>query len=439
MPATGMDAEVRLKADMQVRNRGGNRPTLFAQVESRENNGQIKSWKKWAGKVSCQGMRVPALPNSDRAQNNIAAPSSLPTGTLQCGAFKFILPAMCRIVLALDMNQTFHHVVRTRRCSAGISLHRAESWIRSCTVVVGCFLLSTGSVVHAQTLNGMLAEFHKVSAEGEMSHLVDIDNDSLQLNRDDGFYSSGMRYTQKYALRGERGVTTYGWRLGQDIYTASDIKLPPAQVGPPNHPYAGWLYGGLFRHLQRPDGTYVQVGLDIGCLGPCSGAEGTQTSFHRILNQPLPKGWDKQVKNELGLVLHAEMAPVRWMLARSLDVMPSVRLRFGNIFTDFGAGVTVRAGQLHAIPGQSAWHGFLRADMRAVGYNATLQGGYFSKNNPHTVEPKRFVGEAELGVVWQKGQYGIVASLVRRGNEIRALRNSTGAQNFIHLQFSYTP
>jgi lipid A 3-O-deacylase len=236
-----------------------------------------------------------------------------------------------------------------------------------------------------------------------------------------------------------RSITTYGWRFGQQIYTASDIKLRPEQIRQVDHPYAGWLYGGFFKQIQGNDGTHTRVGIDIGCLGPCAGGEWTQTNLHRVLNQPLPQGWDKQVKNELGVVLHAEIAPVRWTPHRAFDITPHVKLRFGNIFTDVGAGVLLRAGQLHVSPAQSSFHGFLRAEMLAVGHNGTLQGGYFSKNNPHTVEPKRFVGEAAIGAVWRSGQYGFTASLVRRSNENRALPDSIGAQNFVRLQFSYTP
>ena len=77
--------------------------------------------------------------------------------------------------------------------------------------------------------------------------------------------------------------------------------------------------------------------------------------------------------------------------------------------------------------------------MHVVGYNATLQGGYFSDNNSHTVEPQRLVGEAEAGVMWSDGAYGAKVGLVRRSNEIEYLPNSIGAQNYLRLLFSYMP
>jgi len=302
-------------------------------------------------------------------------------------------------------------------------------------MLLGMATLNAG----ADTLGGMAEDFKKAAAEGTSTHLLGVDNDSLLLKKDDGFYTSGLRYTQQYTMRGASQLTAFGWRIGQEQYTASDINLPPARVGPPDHPYAGWLYGGLFKETHRSDGTHENIGIDIGCLGPCAGGEWTQTNLHRLLNQPLPQGWSRQVKNEAGAVLYADIAPVRWTFGPSIDVTPNLHGRFGNIFTDAGAGVTLRAGRLNLLPDQSTLHAYLRIDGRAVGYNATLQGGYFSKGNSHTVKPKRLVGEAEIGLAWNSAPYAISVSVIRRSNEIRDLSNAIGAQNFARLQFSYTP
>lgn len=305
--------------------------------------------------------------------------------------------------------------------------------------LAGGLLFAVCAAALADSSDSVLADYRKVSTEGKTAHIVDIDNDTLLLNDNDGFYTSGMRYTQAHTLSDGTRATTFGWRIGQELYTASDIRLPPELIGPPDHPYAGWLYGGFFRDVSSADGSRATVGVDIGCLGPCAAGEWTQKNFHRVINQPEPRGWSKQVKNEVGVVLYADVAPVRWTPGTSLDVTPRFNARFGNIYTDAGAGLTVRAGRLNLLPNQPTFHGFVRADVHAVGYNATLQGGYFSDKNPHTVAPKRWIGEAEAGVVWQSAQFGARLGLVRRSNEIRDLSNSIGAQNFLRLQFSYTP
>lgn len=284
-----------------------------------------------------------------------------------------------------------------------------------------------------------LDDFAAAREQGRVTHRLDIDNDTLLMNRDDGFYSSGMRYNRVYSLGGEGRLTRFGWRIGQELYTASDIKLPPEQVGPPDHPYAGWLYVGLFKELHRADGSAISYGVDVGCIGPCAGGEWTQKNFHRLIDQPLPRGWSRQVRNEFGVVLHADLTPVRWSLGNSADLSPTVHARLGNIFTDAGVSLLARAGRLNPLPDQPTLHGFLRAGVKAVAWNATLQGGYFSNDDPHTVKPERLVGEVELGAVWQEGAWAARFGIVRRGNEIRGLPDSTGTQNFVRLQVSYTP
>lgn len=286
---------------------------------------------------------------------------------------------------------------------------------------------------------GLLEDFQKVTGEGKVSMLADIDNDTLLFKKDDRFYTSGMRVTRQHVLRDGDVATVFGWRIGQEQYTPSDIKLPPAQIAPNDHPYAGWLYGGVFKETYRSDGSYLKTGVDLGCIGPCAGGEWVQTKLHRLINQPLPQGWSRQVRNEFGVVLHADVAPIRWSPRSWADLTPNLHARFGNIFSDAGAGLSVRVGRLNGLPDQPAIYGFMRVDGRAVAYNATLQGGYFSDSNPHTVRPKRVVGEAEIGMVWSRPDYAVRASLVRRGNEIDGLSNATGAQNFLSLQFSYTP
>jgi lipid A 3-O-deacylase len=308
-----------------------------------------------------------------------------------------------------------------------------------CAPIVASLAMLFPVSAKADGLRGLVSDYQKAATEGKTIHELDIENDSLLFERSDRFYTSGLYYSQRYALYDAAKVTMFGWRIGQELYTASDINLPPELVGPPDHPYAGWLFGGFFKEVHHDDGNHLKVGVDFGCLGPCAGGEWTQTIAHRIFNQPLPQGWSSQMKTEFGVVLYADWAPFRWKPASSIDITPSVKGRFGNIYTDVAGEVTIRAGRLNLLPYQSTLHGFLRLEARAVGYNASLQGGYFSSGNPHTVEPKRGVGEIEAGVAWGDATYGFKASIVRRGNEIRGLPDSIGAQNFVRLQFIYIP
>ncbi|MFZ6872805.1 lipid A deacylase LpxR family protein [Undibacterium sp. Di27W] len=279
-------------------------------------------------------------------------------------------------------------------------------------------------------------EFAQVRQTGKITWLVDIDNDSLLFKKEDGFYTAGNKIGQSFTKTNAAQALTYGWRVGQELYTASDIKLTPNQISRNDHPYAGWLYAGIYREKNEASGQSQRLSLDLGCLGPCAGGEWTQTHLHRLLKQPLPQGWSTQLRNEWGAVLSGEYSPGRIVAMSNIDIAPRLKGRFGNIFTDASAELMIRAGSLNALPEQPASYGFLRTELKAVAYNASIQGGYFN-NQATTVKPKSLVGEFEIGYLWRGENYGASASFIRRSNEIKELSNGQGAQNFARLQFIY--
>jgi lipid A 3-O-deacylase len=306
-------------------------------------------------------------------------------------------------------------------------------------IVRNCLGLAVWSLVNfafAQNVFPTMDEYRQVDAGGVTVLRLTIDNDSLLLNRDDGFYTSGNQISVRKALNTAQKSVIYGWQLGQDLYTASNINLAPDKILSIDHPYAGWLYTGVFREVADSTGTVSRFGLDIGCLGPCAGGARTQAQLHRFLKQALPQGWSTQLQQEWGAVVSGEWSPARWVIAKNIDVQPLGKAHFGNIFTDASIEAKLRFGQLRDLPEQNANFGFLRGEVKAIGYDATLQGGYFN-NQSLSVHPRRSVGELELGYQWRSSNYGLYASLIRRSSRIKELSNNLGAQNFVRLQFNY--
>lgn len=291
-------------------------------------------------------------------------------------------------------------------------------------------LLAAVSLCVAGDLPVSSDEIGQLLATGRTSMTVDVDNDSLLLTRSDGFYTSGVRISKSYRLPVADGWHSVGWRVGQQIYTASDVRLLPDQIGRLEHPYAGWLYAGVWMRAEHADGSDVAVGIDLGCLGPCSGGRSTQEVAHRWLNQPKPRGWATQIRNEIGVVLNAGGRAPAWKLAPELDLRPGLAFRLGNIFTDLTADAVLRSGS-------ASGFGFLRGAVRAVGYDATLQGGLFSDSDVRTVKPRRWTGEAEIGMQWLKPQWALRFSFVRRSNEISDLSARAGRQNFLRVSFTW--
>ena len=140
--------------------------------------------------------------------------------------------------------------------------------------------------------------------------------------------------------------------IGQSIYTPSDITI--ADYLPDDHPYGGYLYG-LLRYdyssaLHDEDvrwNSQVQksVELQLGVVGPSSGGAHVQKWVHEVMDDKDPKGWDHQLKDEIGLMTSFLWQKRFVRKSRTFDVIPSFGAALGNVQSYALAGMTMRFGQ----------------------------------------------------------------------------------------------
>ena len=324
----------------------------------------------------------------------------------------------------------FRHTGMASLCQHPFLMTQMNLLTRLTCLAIAVLPLITASTCAASDLPVASEEIARLLSKGRTVTTVDIDNDSLLLDQSDGFYTSGVRISKSYRLPSVDGWHSVGWRIGQQIYTASDVRLNPENIARFDHPYAGWLYAGGWVRAEHVDGSEVAVGLDLGCIGPCAGGGYLQNLEHRWLKQPRPRGWSTQIRNELGVVLQAGGRAPAWKLTPELDLRPGLSFRLGNIFTDLTADATLRTGSALS-------YGYLRGAVRAVGYDATLQGGLFSDTTVRTVKPRRWTNELELGYQWLKPQWGLRLSVIRRSNEIKGLSAREGSQSFLRVSISW--
>lgn len=132
----------------------------------------------------------------------------------------------------------------------------------------------------------------------------------------------------------------WGMKLAQTIYTPENKDSDKPQYG--DRPYAGYLRGSYFQHIlvgQQDD--YFQV--DVGVIGPASGAEDVQTTAHQWWGMALPQGWEYQLKNEPTLNV-AYFKSYSHRFAPWLEYKPLMGVNFGNVLVDAEIGNFVRAG-----------------------------------------------------------------------------------------------
>jgi len=224
---------------------------------------------------------------------------------------------------------------------------------------------------------------------------------------------------------------------GQNLYTPADISLP---VPPGNdRPYAAFLYGsvGLIVASER---RLEALALDIGVVGPSALGEETQSFVHEVLGVQDPKGWDFQLRDEIGVRLLYER---KWRfdlfdvdgLPLKVDAIPSASFALGNVDTSAALGATFRVGDrlsdTFGLPrirpaiggpgffdksGGLGWYIFAGAEARAVGYTMFVEGNFFRDGGPG-LEPERLVGDGQLGAVLQFGRWELSYTHVFRSAE----------------------
>ena len=307
--------------------------------------------------------------------------------------------------------------------------------IRIGTPRAGAALLAAGSLLLAGGGSAGAQPLPPPDPRGAASFV--LENDSLKLvGRDtDRWYTSGFRLGWSSAegrlpgplawvddgLARLLGPANTRWRFdfGQNFFTPVSKRLE--NPDPRDRPYAGVLYGtiGLDR---RTWNTLDRFELQVGVVGPASGARDTQSFVHRIIGDPVPQGWGKQIHNEPVANLNAERiwrVPVARAGFAEVDALPAVGAQLGTVRVAASAGGRVRFGQgldrdfgtprirptISDAPAPVGdgfgWYVFGGVGGYAVGHDITLDGGVF--RGGRSVDRKPFVADFEVGaaVFWQ--------------------------------------
>ncbi len=245
------------------------------------------------------------------------------------------------------------------------------------------------------------------------------------------------------------GQKNIGLSFGQNIYTPRDTQA--VVPNPADRPYAGWTYFEV-AFVSKTRAISDTISLQAGLIGPHSLAEDTQRIVHQWIDSPRARGWDYQLRDEIGANLGYER---RWRLyARSLlqmvgiDLVPHAGLSLGNVQTYANAGGTVRFGlnlpsdfgvQL-ARPGSVGGtptddldprvaldrnfsvFAFGAADGRAVARDIFLDGNTFRASRSVSKEP--FVADLSAGIGVIAGPWQLTYTQVWRTREFKTQRSN---------------
>jgi lipid A 3-O-deacylase len=142
-------------------------------------------------------------------------------------------------------------------------------------------------------------------------------------------------------------VQHHGVKLYYDGFTPLRIQDDTIRRG--DRPYASYIYASLYRiATNREKHQRLTSGLDIGFIGPAAGAKGFQTTVHRLIDAPTPRGWNFQIRNDL--VLGYTVGYERQLLAagRAAELIGSAQGSVGTLNTFGEAGLLLRVGKLNS-------------------------------------------------------------------------------------------
>lgn len=236
-------------------------------------------------------------------------------------------------------------------------------------------------------------------------------------------------------------IIRHSYSLSQSTFTPGDIRLdnPP----PDDRPYAGWLHGSLSMETAM-ERQFDQLVLTLGVVGPASLAETGQKALHKVRAVSKPRGWDKQLQNEPGLIVTYQRSwrtlATNTVTGLDFDLAPHVGGALGNIFTYADTGLTLRLGRnlprdlgppriQPGLPGSmifttaatSNWYLFAGIEGRALARNVFLDGNTF--RNSRSVDKKTFVGDLQVGGVLTWRNVRLSYTHVLRSDEFKNQRS----------------
>lgn len=251
----------------------------------------------------------------------------------------------------------------------------------------------------------------------------------------------------------------FTYAIGQSIFTPDDLsRSEPIED---DQPYAGWLYLGfgleseVLPEADRP--RYLDnFELQLGIIGPLSGAEQAQRIGHDLTDATDPKGWGNQLDNEPGINIFysrqwtgaAEFAlpSVDGYPDLFFDVSPQLGMALGNVHIFGAGGLTFRLGNFlpddhgppvtrpslpgsDSFPRQDGFSAYLFGSLegRIVGRNIFLDGNTFNDSGP-SVDKNALVGEGRLGLALIYDDYRIAYTQTFRSQEFEGQsRHSFGS------------
>ena len=269
------------------------------------------------------------------------------------------------------------------------------------------------------------------------------DNDAYLAYGQDRYYTNGLFITFRHAadqsrLKGKVNKRIWELEAGQKIY--NPISGFITEEDAIDRPFAGYLYGGASMNWLYSSENNLKLSLELGTIGPSSLAEDGQVLLHDVIGFYEIKGWDSQVKDELGVNAKLEYNHfIHRSSSLKNDFTLTSHVRLGNTFSSAGVGLLFRSGILNQLFNSATTSSLLSNNSKTaplnekefffyaqpslsyIAYDATIEGGMFRDDKgPVSFDVKPIVFSQQMGFLYSKKRWTVDFSVIFKSREVKS-------------------
>ncbi len=153
----------------------------------------------------------------------------------------------------------------------------------------------------------------------------------------------------------------------------------------------------------------ISAAFSMGVMGPAALGYEIQYGIHRWLKNPLPHGWQHQTKNDIIINYQLNYEKQIASAGNIFLLNTTAEARLGTLNDKLSGGFNFMAGRFNKrfLPqGKqkriAEYYLYGQGRVNFVGYDASMQGGLFSRKNPYTIagrDVSRITFQADAGII----------------------------------------
>ena len=200
---------------------------------------------------------------------------------------------------------------------------------------------------------------------------------------------------------------TYGLAIEHIGFTPSNFVSIDIQTG--DRPFAAAIYLKSFAtSTDTLKKSRLSQSLSLGFIGPGAFGKEMQTEIHRLTGNKIPGGWDNQIQNDLVLNVKFDYEKQLFRYNELLSLQSVAAFQLGTLFSNAMVGFNTTFGLIDLPFSGSGYSSafklfaYAQPVVSIIGYDATLQGGIFTNDNPYEISSKdieRVTSQIDYGLI----------------------------------------